>query len=119
MKSKKQFVKYFVCFLLGILFVFVATSVYRTIDKFLITGSKIQSQSSYPLGHIATLYSRGGLGDQTLTLKVDGKTVWVSGDQPPGDLDEKLIWDETGQIVTLEFNGKKILIYDALNREIR
>ena len=101
-----------VCFVLGIILTLLALPVIAFFKE-LLFGFEIQSMASFPYYHTARLYTNPGFGDQTFTLEVDGRTVWVSGDAAPGDLDEKLIWDKTGQIVTLELAGKKILSYDA------
>lgn len=101
-----------VCFVLGIVLTLVTMPVFSFVRRFL-TGFEILSVSSFPRTHIAILYSRGGPGEQTFFLEVDGTRVYVSGDAAPGNLHEKLIWDEIGKIVTLELEGQKIFIYDA------
>ncbi len=101
-----------VCFVLGIILTLVTMSVFSFVRRFL-TGFEILSVASFPRSHIARLYSRGGPGEQTFFLEVDGKTVYVSGDAAPGNLHEKLLWDETGKIVTLELEGQKLFIYNA------
>jgi hypothetical protein len=82
-------------------------------------GSEIQSKASFPSYHLARIYSRPGPGDQQFTFWVDGRLVWNSSDAAPGNLNEKINWDDTGHLVTLELEGEKVLIYDALNREIK
>ncbi len=112
MDKLKKIAKYFGCFILGIIFTVFVTPILSSV-KDLLFGYEIQSMASFPYGHMARLYTSPGLGDQTFTLEVDGKNVWSSGDATPGDLDEKLIWDKTGRIVTLQLAGKEVLSYNA------
>lgn len=101
--------------MLGVILTLLALPIITFFKEFLF-GFEIQSMASFPYYHAARLYSRPGLGDQTFTLEVDGKTVWVSGDAAGGDLKEKIIWDETGHIVTLELAGKRVFSYNAKSK---
>ena len=101
-----------VCFFLGIILTLASIPIISLFKNFFF-GFEILSVASFPRYHIARLYSRGGLGDQTFSLEVDGRTIYVSFDMAPGNLHEKLLWDETGEIVTLELAGKKIIAYNA------
>jgi hypothetical protein len=106
------------CVVVGMILVYVLSFPLAVLSWFFM-GSEIQSKASFPSYHLATLYTRGGLGDQTYTFDVDGRTVWKSGDAPGGDNKEEIIWDETGHIVTLKLRGEKVFVYDAMNREIK
>jgi len=118
MNNLKKVSGYLGCFVLGIVFTITTTPVISAVGE-LLFGFEIQSMASFPYYHMAKLYTSPGLGDQTLTLKVDGNHVWTSGDAAGGDLNEKLIWDKTGHILTLELNGENVLIYDAQNQKIK
>ncbi len=78
----------------------------------------MQGVMAFPNHRQAKLYSRPGLGEQNFTFWVDSKIVWDSGVSAPGNLEEKVYWDETGDIVTLELKGKKVVMYDAMNKEL-
>jgi hypothetical protein len=114
----RKITSYFGCFILGIIFVFATKPFVQIASDFLI-GFEIQSKASFPGDHLATLYTKGGPGDQRYTFEVDGKTVWISGDAPGGNNHDKIFWDETGHIVTLELRGEKVIVYDAMNREVK
>ncbi len=115
MKETNAFISHlaFLCF--GFILCFVFLLVWKVMS-FFIWGFEVQSMASFPYYHDARLYTRPGIGDQTFTLQVDGETVWVSGDAAPGDLKEKLMWDEMGRKVTLEFLGKKVVTYDTKSK---
>jgi hypothetical protein len=113
-----KFVKPIGAFVLGIVFTVTVAPAFTAVGEFFF-GFEIQSAASFPAYHRARLYSRPGLGDQTLTLEVDGSTVWIANDAAGGDLDEKLSWDETGHVLTLEIKGANAVIYDARNQKIR
>jgi hypothetical protein len=106
------------CVVAGMILVYLLSFPLALLSWFFL-GFEIQSKSSFPSYHLATLYTRGGFGDQTYSLDVDGRTVWISPDSPGGDNKEEILWDATGHIVTLKFNGKQAVIYDAWNREIK
>lgn len=103
-----------VCFVLGMVLTLLALPIIK-FSKEILFGFEIQSMASFPYHHMARLYTNPGLGDQMLTLEVDGKIVWISGDAAPGDLNEQLTWDESGRFVTLKLSGKTIVTYDAQN----
>jgi hypothetical protein len=111
-KNLKKITKYFGCFILGIVLTIFLTPILSAVKEFLL-GFEVQSMASFPYGHMARLYTNPGFGEQHFTLEVDGKNVWSSGDAAGGDLDEKLIWDKTGRIVSLELDGEKVFSYDA------
>lgn len=110
-KNLTTIARYLACFTLGIVFTFAVMPVLRLFSE-LLFGTEIQSLASFPPNHMARLYSRPGGGDQTFLLVVDGKTVYFSGDAESGDLNEKLSWDTTGKIVTLEIDGEKVFTYN-------
>jgi hypothetical protein len=112
MEKLKKIAGYFICFVLGIIFTILITPV-LAIFKEPLFGYEIQSMASFPYGHMARLYTNPGLGNQNFTLEIDGKNVWNSVDAVGGDLDEKLIWDKTGRIISVELAGKKVFSYDA------
>ncbi len=107
-----------ICVVLGMVLLYLLSFPLAVLSWFFL-GSEIQSKASFPSYHIARLYSKGGLGDQTYTFEVDDRTVLISPDSPGGDNKEEILWDATGHIVTLKFNGKQAVIYDAWNREIK
>jgi hypothetical protein len=76
-------------------------------------GVEIHSQASFPLRHMARMYSVPGFGDQQLICIVDGKTVYRTGDWEPGNVDEKISWDESGTIVTFIASRRRVFIYDT------
>jgi hypothetical protein len=106
-----------VCFVFGVILALLTLPVVTFFKEFLF-GFEIQSMASFPYYHMARLYTNPGLGDQTLTLEVDGKSVWTSGDAAGGDLKERLIWDKTGRLLTLELNGESVIVYDAQKQKI-
>ncbi len=107
-----------ICVVLGMVLLYLLSFPLAVLSWFFL-GSEIQSKASFPSYHLATLYMRGGLGDQTYTFDVDGRTVWISGDAAGGNNYDKIYWGETGHIVTLELRGEKVIVYDAMNREIK
>ena len=76
-------------------------------------GMEIRSESSFPRYHMARVYSAPGLGDQTLIFSVDGKSVYWTGDWEPGNVNEDIVWDETGHVVTFYASGRKVYTYDT------
>ena len=76
-------------------------------------GVEIHSESSFPLGHMARIYSRPGLGDQQLIFEVDGDTVFKTGDWEPGNVKEEIEWDESGQVVTFYASGRKVFTFNT------
>lgn len=118
MRSGKIVGSHLICVVLGMVLLYLLSFPLAVLSWFFL-GSEIQSKASFPSYHLATLYMRGGLGDQTYTFDVDGRTVWISGDAAGGNNYDKIYWGETGHIVTLELRGEKVIVYDAMNREIK
>jgi hypothetical protein len=83
--------------------------------KMISVGVEIQSRRSIPNGHVARVYSRAGMGDQQLTLEVDGRSVYKSPDLSPGNINETLVWDDDGTVVTLMAEDRILYTYDTLN----
>jgi len=113
--TKSQFRGYVVSFIAGILFVFALYGLW-CVGLFLAFGVEIRSSAVFPRRHFARLYSRGGGGDQTYNLVVDGKWVYRSPDEPPGNQHESLMWDETGTVLTFSNDDGAVYRYDAENR---
>ncbi len=109
---RSKILKYIFAFLCGIAFSYFVSGIGSALD-IVFLGSEVCSQASFPRMHIAHLYARPGLGDQALTLGVDGETVYVSNDAPGGNLQERLSWDSTGTTVSLELSGRKVFAYNA------
>jgi hypothetical protein len=126
MDRLKKNTNYFGFFVLGVVFTIVVipvvTPVLSTVKEifwdFEIPSQEVQSMASYPYYHMARLYTKPGLGEQAFTLEVDGRIVWVSGAAAGGDLNEKLIWDETGNIVSLELAGKRVVSYNTILKRL-
>jgi len=117
--TKPQFRGHVVSFIAGILFVFVLYAIWW-VGSFLAFGAEIRSSAGYPGHHFARLYSRGGGGDQTYNLVVDGMWVYRSPDESPGNQHESLMWDEPGTVLTLSNDDGVIYRYDAENkREVK
>ena len=76
-------------------------------------GVEVHSQASFPMYHIARIYTAPGIGDQQLICTVDGWTVHRTGDWEPGNVDEKVLWDETGTVVKFIASGQTIYVYDT------
>ena len=76
-------------------------------------GVEIHSEASFPMHHIARIYTAPGLGDQQLICVVDGWTVYRTGDWEPGNVNEEIEWDETGTVVKFIASGRTIYIYDT------
>ena len=51
-------------------------------------------------------------GVYTVALVVDGKTVYRTGDFAPGNVEEKITWDDSGRTVTFTALGLKFT-YDT------
>lgn len=106
------------CFVLGIFFAFISLPVVNFFEELATLGThkyEVQSMASYPMSHMARLYTQPGLGEQALTFEVDGRIVW-SSTAMGGDLSEKIIWDKTGHVVSLELAGRKVFTYNAFWR---
>lgn len=76
-------------------------------------GVEIHSEASFPLGHMARIYSSPGIGDQQLICVVDGQTVYRTGDFVPGNVHEKILWDESGTVATFIAAESRIFVYDT------
>ena len=61
---------------------------------------------------MARIYSAWGFGEQSLIFVVDGKTVYRTGDFAPGNVEEKITWDDSGRTVTFTALGLKFT-YDT------
>jgi hypothetical protein len=117
-KKLKKVGSHLVCVVVGMVLFYLLSFPLAVLSWFFI-GFEIQSKRSFPTYHLATLYTRAGIGDQNYSLDVDGRTVWMSGDAPGGDNKEEIIWDETGHVVTLKLRGEKAVIYDVMNKEVK
>jgi hypothetical protein len=106
-----------VCVVIGIVLT-LATIGLSKILSLMIWGFELQSVMAFPDHHQAKLYSRPGFGEQNFTFWVDSKIVWNSV-SAPGNFQEKVYWDKVGNIVTLELEGRKMIVYDAVNREVK
>ncbi|MGQ0542062.1 MAG: hypothetical protein ACT4O9_09470 [Blastocatellia bacterium] len=62
---------------------------------------------------MARIYSAWGFGEQQLIFIVDGSRVYRTPDFAPGNVDEKILWDESGKVVTFIALGEKIFTYDT------
>ena len=105
-------------FMLGAVFVYLAWLPVGYVWG-IFFGVETHSEASFPMGHIARLYSAPGLGDQQLICTVDGWTVYRTGDWEPGNVNEKIEWDQTGTIVKFIASGRTIYIYDTNSRSGR
>ena len=76
-------------------------------------GTEIHSQASFPMGHMARIYSAPGMGDQQLIFLVDGRRIYRTPDFEPGNVDEKIAWDPLGKSVTFIASGRKIFTYNT------
>lgn len=76
-------------------------------------GVEIHSESSFPLAHMARIYSRPGIGDQQLIFEVDDRTVFKTGDWEPGNVKEEIEWDESGSVVTFYASGRKVFTFET------
>lgn len=101
------------CFILGIIFSLVMLSVsYVSYEIFV--GTTVQALDSP--NHTATLRRKFGIIDYNLTIDVDGKQVYDSGDIwgiSETQLRATLVWDKTGRVVAYEQMGEIIFAYDA------
>lgn len=118
MKNFKSIITHTICIFIGVFLTYTAIVIWSIFSWF-IWGFEIQSVLSFPHHHQAKLYSRPGFGDQTFTFWVNNKLIWDSGDAAPGNLQEKIYWDKSGNIVTLELESEKIVVFDATNLEIK
>ena len=78
-------------------------------------GLEIRSEASFPLTHMARIYSAPGIGDQRLILSVDGRRVYSTGWEP-GDVNEDIEWGSAGEKVTFIASGRKVFTYDTRTR---
>jgi len=76
-------------------------------------GMEVRSEASFPRYHMARIYSAPGIGDQSLIFSVDGKRVYRTGDWEPGNVNEDIVWDESGHVVTFYASGRKVFTYDT------
>lgn len=76
-------------------------------------GMEMRSEASFPRYHVARIYSAPGIGDQHLIFSVDAKRVYRTGDWEPGNVNEDIVWDESGHVVTFYASGRKVFTYDA------
>jgi hypothetical protein len=76
-------------------------------------GVEVHSAASFPMGHMARIYSAPGIGDQQLICIVDGRRVYRTPDWEPGDVHEEIAWDESGKIVTFIASGRKFFRYNT------
>lgn len=109
--------------LISYLFVFIAGGVAVYFAMFPISyvwgtffSVEIHSEASFPLGHIARIYSAPGIGDQQLICIVDGTRVYRTPDWEPGNVHEEIVWDESGKIVTFIALGRKFFTYNTETR---
>ncbi len=79
-------------------------------------GTEIQSQASFPMGHMAGIYTAPGMGDQQLIFVVDGITVYRTPDFEPGEVHEEILWDDSGKIVTFVASKRRLFTYDTVSR---
>ena len=79
-------------------------------------GSEINSRTSFPRGHSARIYSAWGFGEQSLVFIVDGTRVYWIDDFAPGNIQEDILWDESGTVVTFKAFGGKIYEFDTKTR---
>ena len=82
-----------------------------------IFGYEISSQLSFPGNHMARIYCRPGLGDQQLSLEVDGRGVWASPDLGPGDIGGRPEWSADGKRVSLVTNDGTLYTYNVSSRK--
>jgi len=114
-----RFLGYSASFIGGMLFVFVVYAAWCVVF-YLAIGSEIRSSAGSTGHHFARLYSRGGFGDQTYNLVVDGKWVYRSPDEAPGNQHESLTWNEAGTVITVSNDDGLICQYDSeVMREIQ
>jgi hypothetical protein len=99
-------------FAVGIVF-FPAISWPIRLINYMVFGVEIHSKASFPDAHMARVYSRPGLGEQHFTLEVDGRSVYISPDLSPGNLDEQIIWSDDGTVVSLMGEKRTLYIYDT------
>jgi hypothetical protein len=81
--------------------------------EFFFDGDPVVCQDSFPRYHTACIYSRFGIGDQAITFKIDGVSVFFSADLPGGGLKERVTWDSSGRFVTFHVDGLGDQKYDA------
>ena len=112
METQPDISKYFLFFIAGVVFALAFSGIKAAVNV-LLTGDEISCASSFPRYHKACIYSRFGLGDQSLTLTIDGRTVYQAEDFPGGDLKEKILWDSGARKVTFHINGLGDRTFDA------
>ena len=110
-----QLFAYLVVFILGGMTVYFTTEPVSLIWGFFV-GDEIQSEASFPGGHMARIYSAAGVGDQQLIFVVDGKRVYRTPDFEPGNVHEKIVWDSEGKVVTFIASDRKIFTYDTVTQ---
>jgi hypothetical protein len=117
LKLFPRFFGYFSCFILGIIFTVLLIPVLYISNEVLF-GTPIQTL--YSKNHSASLRRNFGIIDYSVSVNVDGKEVYSSGDIwgiSERELRLTLIWDKTGRVVALERMGKIVLAYDANNQK--
>ena len=112
MKTKSRLFQNALCFFAGIAFTLAFIGL-KKMSQIFFFGDEIACQSSFPRYHKACVYSRFGFGEQAITFRIDGKTVYHVEDFPGGDLGERISWSLEGRKVTFHINGLSDRIYDV------
>jgi hypothetical protein len=88
--------------------------------RYFFFGLPIQAVHSRESGNIAVLRKHFGIIDYNLSVDVNGRSVYRSGDIQgfsPSDLRATLVWDKSGRVVVLEIMGKPRFAYDAVTNQ--
>lgn len=122
--NNKQYAKYIGSLIAGMILAIIFSPLINFVGqpfvfvKEYLLGFEIHSKASHPYNHRARLYTNPGFGEQDLTLKVNRETVWQTN-AIGGNLNDELIWDKTGHILTLKIMGEAVFVYDAQNRVVK
>lgn len=88
--------------------------------RYFFFGLPIETVVSRESGNVAVLREHFGIIDYNLSIDVNGRSVYRSGDIQgfsPSQLRATLVWDKTGRVVILEMMGKPRFAYDAVTNQ--
>lgn len=88
--------------------------------RFFFFGLPIETVVSRESGNVAVLREHSRIIDYNLSIDVNGRSVYRSGDIQgfsPSHLRATLVWDKTGRVVILEMMGKPRFAYDAVTNQ--
>lgn len=78
-------------------------------------GQHVLTSTSPNGKHTAVLRKKFNLIDFNFTVKVNGKSVYLSPDLCGRHYEENFVWSRSGERLVLKLKGRRVLAYDAQN----